>query len=59
MEITRREVLGVVAAGTSAAALSKGVVAMAGKYIDAFFSNINWQEVNRRFERAAKLGAIF
>ena len=33
--------------------------AAAGKYIDAFFSNIDWQEVNRRFERTAKLGALW
>jgi len=26
----------------------------AGKYIDAFFKNINWDEVNRRLERAEK-----
>ena len=28
--------------------------AAAGKYIDAFFQNINWDEVNRRLERAEK-----
>lgn len=33
--------------------------AAAGKYIDAFFQNINWAEVNRRFERVAKLGALY
>jgi len=33
--------------------------AAAAKYIDAFFQNIDWQEVNRRFERAAKLGSLF
>jgi len=33
--------------------------AAAAKYIDAFFQNIDWQEVNRRFERVAKLGALF
>jgi Fe-Mn family superoxide dismutase len=26
--------------------------AAAAKYVDAFFANINWQEVNRRYERA-------
>ena len=26
--------------------------AAAAKYVDAFFDNINWQEVNRRYERA-------
>ncbi|HEY2902742.1 MAG TPA: Fe-Mn family superoxide dismutase [Polyangia bacterium] len=31
--------------------------AAAGKYIDAFFQNINWDEVNRRLERAEKAGA--
>ena len=31
--------------------------AAAGKYIDAFFQNINWDEVNRRFERAEKATA--
>ncbi|HNY27088.1 MAG TPA: Fe-Mn family superoxide dismutase [Candidatus Sumerlaeota bacterium] len=33
--------------------------AAAGKYIEAFFQNINWQEVNRRYERIAKMGALF
>jgi Fe-Mn family superoxide dismutase len=28
--------------------------AAAAKYIDAFFANINWGEVDRRFERACK-----
>jgi Fe-Mn family superoxide dismutase len=28
--------------------------AAAGKYIDAFFQNVNWDEVNRRLERADK-----
>jgi Fe-Mn family superoxide dismutase len=31
--------------------------AAAPKYIDAFFQNINWDEVNRRLERAEKAGA--
>jgi Fe-Mn family superoxide dismutase len=31
--------------------------AAAGKYIDAFFQNINWDEVNRRLERAEKAAA--
>jgi Fe-Mn family superoxide dismutase len=29
----------------------------AGKYIDAFFKNINWDEVNHRLERAEKASA--
>jgi Fe-Mn family superoxide dismutase len=29
----------------------------AGKYIDAFFKSINWDEVNHRLERAEKAGA--
>jgi Fe-Mn family superoxide dismutase len=33
--------------------------AAATKYIDAFFQNIDWSEVNRRFARASKLGALF
>lgn len=33
--------------------------AAAPKYIDAFFQNIDWHEVSRRFERARKLGALF
>jgi Fe-Mn family superoxide dismutase len=33
--------------------------AAAGKYIDAFFQNIDWQEVNRRFVQASKLGVLF
>ena len=31
--------------------------AAAAKYIDAFFKNINWDEVNRRLERAEKASA--
>src|SRR5262245_55877519 len=31
--------------------------AAASKYIDAFFQNINWEEVNRRLERARKAAA--
>ena len=31
--------------------------AAAPKYIDAFFQNINWDEVNHRLERAEKAGA--
>jgi len=26
--------------------------AAAAKYLDAFFANIRWEEVNQRFERA-------
>jgi superoxide dismutase, Fe-Mn family len=33
--------------------------AAAAKYIDAFMQNIDWQEVNRRFESASRLGAMF
>jgi Fe-Mn family superoxide dismutase len=33
--------------------------AAAGKYIETFFQNINWSEVNRRFERVSKLGVLF
>jgi Fe-Mn family superoxide dismutase len=31
--------------------------AAAAKYIDAFFQNLQWDEVNRRFERAQKVHA--
>jgi Fe-Mn family superoxide dismutase len=31
--------------------------AVAAKYIDAFFQNIQWDEVHRRMERAQKAGA--
>jgi Fe-Mn family superoxide dismutase len=31
--------------------------AAAGKYIDAFFKNVNWEEVDRRVERAEKASA--
>ncbi len=31
--------------------------AAAAKYIDAFFQNINWDEVNRRLQRAEKAAA--
>jgi Fe-Mn family superoxide dismutase len=30
--------------------------AAAAKYIDAFFQNIQWDEVQRRLERAQKVG---
>jgi superoxide dismutase, Fe-Mn family len=33
--------------------------AAAAKYVDAFFQTIDWQEVNRRFEIATKLGRPF
>jgi Fe-Mn family superoxide dismutase len=33
--------------------------AAAAKYIDAFMQNVDWQEVNRRFERTAMLGSLF
>jgi Fe-Mn family superoxide dismutase len=32
--------------------------AAAARYVDAFFSNVNWDEVNRRFERAQSLAAL-
>jgi Fe-Mn family superoxide dismutase len=31
--------------------------AAAAKYIDAFFANVNWDEANKRFERAKKAAA--
>jgi len=31
--------------------------AAAAKYVDAFFANIEWQEVNRRYEKAQKASA--
>jgi superoxide dismutase, Fe-Mn family len=31
--------------------------AAAAKYVDAFMQNVNWEEVNRRFEAAQKSGA--
>src|SRR5207247_10837021 len=31
--------------------------AAAAKYIDAFFQNVHWEEVNRRLERAEKAAA--
>jgi Fe-Mn family superoxide dismutase len=31
--------------------------AAAAKYLDAFFANVKWDEVNRRFERAGKAAA--
>lgn len=33
--------------------------AAAAKYIDAFMRNVDWQVVNHRYERAAKLGTPF
>jgi Fe-Mn family superoxide dismutase len=32
--------------------------AAAGKYVDAFFQNVNWEEVDRRLERAEKMARI-
>jgi Fe-Mn family superoxide dismutase len=29
------------------------------RYIDAFFANVNWDEVNRRFERAQRMSSIY
>lgn len=28
------------------------------QYIDAFFANVNWDEVNRRLERAQRMSAV-
>jgi superoxide dismutase, Fe-Mn family len=36
-----------------------GYGAAAAQYIDAFFANVNWDEVNRRLERAQRASAIF
>jgi len=33
--------------------------AAAAKYIDAFMQNVDWQEVNRRFEHASRLSALY
>jgi superoxide dismutase, Fe-Mn family len=33
--------------------------AAVARYVDAFFANINWEEVNRRFERAQRASAVF
>ncbi len=33
--------------------------AAAAKYIDAFVQNVDWQEVNRRYEQASKVGMLF
>lgn len=32
--------------------------AAAGKYVDAFMQNVNWEEVNRRFTRAVKMATL-
>ncbi len=29
------------------------------RYIDAFFANVNWEEVNRRFEQAQRMSTIY
>lgn len=29
------------------------------RYIDAFFANVNWEEVDRRFERARRMSAVY
>lgn len=67
MTLNRREVVAGFAAGASqpllvmdmykhAYALDYG--AAAARYIDAFFQNIQWDEVNRRLERAQKMAAV-
>lgn len=33
--------------------------ASVARYIDAFFANVSWDEVNRRFERARRMSAVF
>jgi Fe-Mn family superoxide dismutase len=33
--------------------------AAAAKYLEAFMANVDWQEVNRRFDRAGRLGALY
>lgn len=33
--------------------------AAAPRYIDAFFANVNWDEVNRRLDKAQRMSAIF
>lgn len=33
--------------------------AAVARYIDAFFANVNWEEVNRRFERAQRMSAVY
>jgi superoxide dismutase, Fe-Mn family len=30
----------------------------AARYIDAFFANVNWDEVNRRFDRAQRISSV-
>ena len=32
--------------------------AAAAKYVDAFMQNVNWEEVNRRFNGARKMAAL-
>jgi len=32
--------------------------AAAAKYVDAFMTNVNWEEVNRRVERALKMNEM-
>jgi Fe-Mn family superoxide dismutase len=32
--------------------------AAAAKYIDAFFANVRWDEVNRRYERALAMAQV-
>jgi Fe-Mn family superoxide dismutase len=32
--------------------------AAAARYVDAFFRNVQWEEVNRRYERALKAAQL-
>jgi Fe-Mn family superoxide dismutase len=33
--------------------------AAVARYVDAFFANVNWEEVNRRFERAQRISGLY
>lgn len=33
--------------------------AAVAKYVDAFFANVNWEDVNRRFEKAQRMSTLF
>lgn len=67
--MTRREAMQAVAVGSAALLTGCGPPAHAAtttsgrettvpRYLDAFFANIQWDEVNRRLETASRLRAV-
>ncbi len=63
MTLSRRELVRGVVATITTPTIGGGSTmtfspALAADPVDAFFANVNWEEVNARTERALRLGAI-